>query len=195
MKVCILSGSPRKLSNSLRFSKALANSFQKNGNISSIIVDFSKNDIPLLSAGEIDKNRLTVFQQNLLEAMSSAEIVVIVSPEYNWMPSAELINFLNCMTSNDFRTMWHNKIFAICGVSNGRGGRLPCIQLTNVLNKILGFMNYSGFVAPRSFESHFTPEYITEDGFVLENSKFENNLNQFVIYIIALTKKWNFNHE
>ena len=151
MKVCIISGSPRKNSNSKKLSLAIKLLAESVG-FSAVVIDFAEYDIPFMAQGKVELSNLTGFQHSIVKEMTDAKLIFIVSPEYNWMPSAELVNFLHQMGDIPFASMWKDKTFAMAGVSNGRGGRFPCVQLTYVINKICGFMGFESVVSPRSFE-------------------------------------------
>lgn len=188
MNIAIVSGSPRKNSNSLRLSKALQRLSEGAGHHVSLI-DFSEYDIPLMVQGKVDPSNLSDFQNRLKTAFESSSLIFIVSPEYNWMPSAELVNFFHQMGDKPFANMWKDKVFAIAGVSNGRGGRFPCVQIGYVLNKICGFMGFESIVSPRSFEAQFTQLALDENGNALGNDEFETGLNRFWSYAKNLNHK------
>lgn len=188
MKVCILSGSPGENSNTIKISKAIYNKLSAIAAVE--IVDFSKSDIPLSGHGNVNISQLTVFQKHLYQSMSEAELVFIISPEYNWMPSAEIINFINQMADKPFSSMWDNKVFALAGVSNGRGGKMPIVQLLTMLSKVLGFMNFNSIISPRPFESQFTQLALDEEGNSLGNTEFDKGLNFFIETAIKFNKRW-----
>lgn len=190
MNVFIISGSPRKNSNSKKLSLALQR-LSENAGLTASLIDFSEYDLPLMVHGKVDINNLSPFQNRLYQSMSSADLIYIVSPEYNWMPSAELVNFLHQMGDKPFAAMWKDKLFAIAGSSNGRGGRFPCVQLTYVINKICGFMGFESVVSPRSFESQFTQNSLDENGHSLGNEEYDKGLDLFFNFALGLAKKLN----
>ncbi len=144
-----------------------------------------------MANGDLDENNLTPFQQHLKDSMAAASLIFIISPEYNWMPSAELINFIHQMTDRPYEKMWSNKVFAIAGSSNGRGGKFPTVQLTYVLNKINSVMHYDSIVVPRVFESQFTQKALDENGQSLGNEEYDKGLNLFVDVALKTAKRWN----
>jgi chromate reductase len=189
MNISIISGSPRKNSNSLRLAKALQRLSVQGGHEAAVI-DFSTYDIPLMVHGKVDPGNLTAFQNNLKNAFENASLIFLVSPEYNWLPSAELVNFFHQMGDKPFANMWKDKVFAVAGVSNGRGGRFPCVQIGYVLNKICGFMGFESVVSPRNFESHFTPAVLDENGNSLGNDEFDQGLERFWSFAYKLNQKF-----
>lgn len=139
--------------------------------------------------GKVDITNLTPFQYNLYSSMSRANLIFVLSPEYNWMPHAELINFVHQMGDKPFATMWKDKTFAVAGVSNGRGGKLPCIQISYVLNKICGFMGFESFVCPRTFESQFTQNVLDAEGNSLGNIEYDKGLEVYINFAVSMANK------
>src|SRR5690606_7319636 len=124
--ITILSGSPRKNSITSRVAKAIQLYVQSvDPQIEVHIIDFYGFDIPGMNQGDMDPHHLSPWQQNLFDKATASELIFVLSPEYNWFPSAEIIQMIHQMTSRAYQTMWNNKVFATCGVSNGRGGRMP----------------------------------------------------------------------
>ncbi len=191
MNICIISGSPRKNSNSLKVAKAIEIAAKGKGIEEIYLVKFDEYDIPLMANGDLDENNLTQFQQQLKDSMDAASLIFIISPEYNWMPSAELINFIHQMTDRPYASMWSDKVFAIAGSSNGRGGKFPTVQLTYVLNKINSVMHYDSIVVPRVFESQFTQKALDENGQSLGNEEYDKGLNLFVDVALKTATRWN----
>ncbi len=187
MKVTILSGSARQFSTTIRLANAINNRFNEN---EVQLIDFYKYDIPNFNQNGIDFNNLTDFQKNLYNSMSSSKLIFILTPEYNWMPSAEIIQFVNQMTSKEYNDMWNNKVFAFAGVSSGRGGRIPAIQLSNMVNKILNVFNYESMVSAKIFESQFTLEALSAEGESLGNTQFDKGLDDFINYSIKMAERF-----
>ncbi len=189
MNIAILSGSPRANSNSLRFSKYLKNLIE-NKNHTAEIVDFHEFDIPSVGRGKIDIANLTTFQGHLTNVWQNAGLVIIVSPEYNWTVNGDLLNALHQLGGKDFAHLFDNKTFAMVGVSSGRGGKVPCLELTSVLNKIISFTNQYSVVSPRIFESHETPINLDADAKSTGNQIYENTVEAFLNYSIAVSNRW-----
>jgi chromate reductase, NAD(P)H dehydrogenase (quinone) len=190
MNITIISTSPRKKSNSLRFSKYIQKLSQTSDNESVELVDFENYDVPFFGQGYIKKDALTDFQQNLITKWEKADLVYIVMPEYNWFPDAELINLLNHLGGKDFAHLFNNKTFALAGVSAGRGGKLPAIEMNMMLGKIINFTNQYSVISPRVYESHETGVNVDENGESTGNQIFENSVKAFVDYSLVIAKRW-----
>lgn len=190
MKVSIISSSPRTQSNSLRVAKAVARVVHTKGEHTVSVVDFAGYDIPLYNQGEIDPDNLTAFQQQLVNAMAGAAVVILVVPEYNWTMPAELANFIHRMGDKPFLDLFNNKVFAFVGVSTGKGGRQPVVQLTYILGKIISFFELDTLVSSKLFESHFTKDALDENGNSLGNIGYDTGLEKFVNYTLRTGKRW-----
>jgi chromate reductase len=185
MKITILSGSPRQNSNTLRFSSAVQK-ILKNAGFESVLIDFARSDIALPSQGKINWEAPSAFQQSIITALSGPGLVFVFTPEYNWMPSADIINFLNQYADKPRLDLFDKKIFAMAGISAGRGGRLPAITLGTAFNKIIGFFNLSSFVTAKIFEAQFVPKVIDVNGELLDNEQFNQGVLDFVHYHLNL---------
>lgn len=188
MNICIISGSPRINSNTIKLAKAIENLAKEHHNLS--LIDFSKYDIPFESQARMEKGKLSDFQQNLYDSMEKAQLIYILSPEYNWMPSAEIVNFFNQMTGKEYTPMWNNKVFALGGVSNGRGGRMPIVHMGTMLNKVLGIMHHQSFICPKYFEAYNTPDHIDEMGNSKGVDAYDKSLNNFVEIPVLFAARW-----
>jgi chromate reductase len=188
--ITILSGSPRKNSNTLRVAKALKQMVAANTEEEVNIIDFNGFDIPSANQGRITKDNLSAWQQNLFTSASASRLVFVLTPEYNWFPSAEIIQMLHAMGGPQFAEMWNHKVFATCGTSNGRGGRMPAIQLGYAINKIISVFNFDSMVSAKIFESQFSDQVLNEDGQSTGNQEYMNGLKVFADYNINVANKW-----
>ncbi len=188
MKIQIQSGSPRKNSLSLRVAKAIQN--HVSAEHSSSVVDFNKYDIPFINAGGVDKEAYTPFQKELIEGWAAAQLVFVISPEYNWFPSAELINTIHQLGSSEYQHLFDNKVFAFVGVSIGRGGRIPAMQLTTIYNKLFNVFSTHAISSGKTFESQFTNKVLDENGNSLGNTEYNKGLSDFIEYSIKLSQRW-----
>ncbi len=188
MNIQIQSGSPQPNSQSLRVSKAIQK--QTEGSHTTTLVDFNAYDIPFMNAGKVIKGAYTPFQKQLIEGWEAAQLVVVVSPEYNWFPSAELVNTIHQLGSRDYKHLFDNKVFAFVGVSNGRGGRIPTMQLTTIYNKLINVFSTNAISSGKTFESQFTPKVLDENGNSLGNEEYDKGLKAFVDYSINLAQRW-----
>jgi chromate reductase len=190
MNITIISGSARANNNTLRVAKALQKKIELlNHNVS--IVDFTDYDLPLINQGKINPVSLSNFQSSLIQNWRNANLVITISPEYNWSSTPELLNMYNAVGTNDFIDLFNLKTFAFVGVSTGKGGKMPCLQLIQVVGKLVSFSNSHSIISPKIFESHFTKEVLDENGNVLGNEMFEKGLNDFINYNLFIADKWN----
>jgi chromate reductase, NAD(P)H dehydrogenase (quinone) len=188
--ITILSGSPRNPSNTLRVSKAIEKELLKQG-YETALIDFKDYDLPNLNQKDIELDNLSGFQQALIDNMRKPGLVFICTPEYNWLPSSELINMINQLAGGKTLNMFDNKVFALAGISAGRGGRYPAIVLSSALNKIIGYFGLKSFVSGKIFEAQFVPKVISLEGDLLHNEEFNNGLKGFVQYSIEIAENWN----
>lgn len=181
MKVAILSGTSRKGNNTLRVAKAIHGLHSAHNNEVSI-VDFRQYDLPFFNGEPIDEANPTPFQKKLLDTWGDADLVYILSPEYNWLISPELANMANHYSGKDHKYLYDNKVFAFVGVSSGIGGRLPTMQLSSVLEKLIFFLGGQSVCSPNKYESHYTPQELDEDGQFIKDSGYKHRLQSFVNY-------------
>jgi chromate reductase len=190
MNIAIIATSPRKNSNSLRFSNYLQKIAQNTGYENVTVVDFHYFDIPSVGRGTINKEALTDFQSELLSAWTAADLVFFITPEYNFTVNGDLLNALHQLGSKDFVYLFHDKVFALAGVSSGRGGKTPCLELTTVINKIINFSHQYSVVSPRIFESHETHKNLDDKADSTGNKVYEDGVKAFLDYSLEVTKRW-----
>ncbi len=190
--ITILSGSARKNSNTLRVANALKNNILNEVPSELVkVIDFNGFDIPSINQGNINPDALTAWQTELFGAMKDASLIFVLTPEYNWFPSAEIIQVIHTFGDTPFAAAWENKVFATCGVSNGRGGRMPAVQLSYAINKIISVFNFESVVSARMFESQFTHNALGEKGESTGNIEYDRGMNAFVNYNLKLNKRLN----
>tara|TARA_B100001057_G_scaffold387372_1_gene394527 strand:+ start:936 stop:1505 length:570 start_codon:yes stop_codon:yes gene_type:complete len=188
MKVCILSGSARKNNNTIRVAKAISNHFAD-----SVIVDFQDYDLPNFNQLSISKENLSEFQFKLINSIEKSDLLFVVSPEYNWFPTAEIINTIHQLAQKDYIHIFDRKVIATVGVSAGRGGRMPAVQLVTVMNKIIGFFNLESITSANTFEVQEVTKCIDSNGFLLDNEHFNKGLSSFVNYSLKVAERWHLN--
>lgn len=181
--ICILSGSARINSNTLKVSKALAKLCDKHGQKSKII-DFAGYDVPNYNQ-HFDPENLSAWQNNAAEAMASASHIVWVSPEYNWMPTAEVMQFINRFANKKLLKLWDQKVFATVGLSSGIGGRVPAVTMKSVLDKVIDFLEVQSRTIAAIQEVHFVPQVMDEEGELLGNEFFNKSFEDFVKKVLA----------
>lgn len=189
MKIAIISGSPRKESNSIKVARYLKSLFSAQESEVSFF-DFEEIDIPMVGRGSLEKENLTDFQQKLLKVWGEADLVVFAIPEYNWMTSGEFINMLHQVGTKPFAHLFHQKVFALVGVSSGRGGRRPCLEMTIMINKLISFLNQYSVISPKLFESHETGKNLDADGNSTGNEIYEKGMADFVNYTLKIARQW-----
>ncbi len=185
MEIAILSGSSRPHNKTMRLAKAILKIIPESN-----IVDFTEYDIPFPNKGGVDSNNLTLFQSELLTTIEKSNLVFVLTPEYNWFPSAELINMVHQLATREHIHIFNNKVFAFCGVSSGAGGRIPTIQLGNMFDKILNVFNMDSITSPKKFEARFIASVLDEEGNSLGNDEFDNGLKDFVSYSLKVAERW-----
>ena len=190
MKTVIISTSPRKNSNSIRVANYLKSVLREEGGSDASIVSFEEVDIPMVGRGDLEKDNLTSFQHQLVRTWGEADLVFFVVPEYNWSTSGELINALHQLGSDDFGQLFENKVFAFVGVSSGRGGRRPCLEIGIMVNKLISFLNKVSVVSPKLFESHESGKNVDETGRSVGNSVYEKGVRDFVHYTLKIAHRW-----
>jgi chromate reductase len=186
--IAILNGSSRTNSNTAKVGKAIKRILQEHNVPADQIYmpDFTLYDIPFNNGGRIHPGQLSPFQQSVFDAFDKAELIFILSPEYNWFPTAEIINLINQFGTRDFASLWNGKIFATCGISSGRGGRIPAVQMSYVINKLINVMDLHSIVSAKMFESQFTPQVLDVDGNSLGNAEYDKGLEKYVTYNLTL---------
>ncbi len=189
MNIAILSGSARADNNTLRVGKAIQKRLIQLGHDVSL-VDFRQYDIPLINQGGVSEELFTPFQQQLSGAMLTANAIILITPEYNWSTTPEILNFLHRFGDRSLSPLFHEKVFATVGVSTGKGGKAPALHLHTILNKIISFTDLNSFVSSKIFESHFTKEVLDEEGNSLGNERFDYGLDDFINYTLRMTERW-----
>lgn len=185
MKVGIISGSARKRNNTLRVAKAIKKEIGE-----ASILDFQEYDIPNFNDESIKPGFESSFQKSFISMMEECDLVFFLTPEYNWFPSAESINIIHTFANNHYKHLFDNKVITTIGVSAGRGGRMPAIQLGYVLNKVISFFGLDSVVSPKKFEAQEVLNCIDEDGNLLEVENFNKGFKDFVSYSLKLAKRW-----
>jgi len=185
MNIAIISGSSRINNKTIRLAKAIRQILPK-----AQIVNFAEYDIPFPNKGGVDPNNLTPFQATLLSAFKQSQLIFVLTPEYNWFPSAELVNMVHQLANQQHIDIFNNKVFAFCGVSTGAGGRVPTIQLSTMFDKILNVFNLDSMTSSKKFEARFIAEALDENGNSLGNTEFDKGLNDFLNYTLKVAERW-----
>lgn len=190
MKITLISTSSRKNSNSLRFVSYMRNLLASEGQHEVSIVSFEDYDIPYVGQGSVKKDALTPFQSELIGAWESADLVLFAMPEYNWTAPPQATNTIHQLGGPGFKHLFDNKVFAMVGISNGRGGRQPALDMTTVVNKIISFTNSYSIISPKLYESHETDKNIDENGHFYGHEVYERTAKAFLDYTLNVAQRW-----
>jgi len=189
MKVLVLSTSPRA-GLTLRFSQYLVRLLtETHPDLKVSLIDFREFDLRPSGKGNFP-DQDSPFQQNLLKQWAEARLIVFCSPEYNWTASAETFILLERMGSRTYRDFFDNKVFAVAGVSSGRGGRQPALDISRVLSKIIGFLGTESVVSSKILEIHEVGQNLNEQAQSTGSTVFEDGMRNFVRYNLRLTRRW-----
>ncbi|WP_375446788.1 NAD(P)H-dependent oxidoreductase [uncultured Fibrella sp.] len=190
MKIAIISTSPRANSNTLRFCKFIQHVLEESGQHEVTIIDFVNYDLPFVGTAWVKPDTLTLFQQTLVTAWGDADVVFFASPEYNWTATPQIINAFNTLGGPAFKHLFENKVFAMAGTSNGRGGRQPALDMTTVLNKVISFTNSYSVVSPKIYESHETDKNLDADGLFIGHEVYDRTARAFIDYTLIVAQRW-----
>lgn len=190
MKITLISTSSRKNSNSLRFVSYLRHILEEEAQHEVSIVTFEHYDIPFVGQGSIKPDQLTPFQQEFLGSWESADLVLFAMPEYNWTAPPQATNAIHQLGGPSFKHLFENKVFSMAGVSIGRGGRQPALDMTTVMNKVISFTNSYSIVSPKLYESHETGTNLDEEGQFIGHNTYEQTVRAFLAYTLNVAHRW-----
>ena len=190
MKITLIATSSRKNSNSLRFVTYLRHLLAEEGQHEVTILDFEHYDIPFVGQGAVKKDALTPFQTQLISAWEAADLVLFAMPEYNWTAPPQATNLIHQLGGPVFKHLFENKVFAMVGISNGRGGRQPALDMTTVVNKLISFTNSYSIVSPKLYESHETDKNLDEYGHFVGHEVYERTAKAFLHYTLNVAQRW-----
>lgn len=185
MNTTIISGSARPKNNTLRAAKAIQKLIA-----GSTLIDYTAYDLPNFNGDTSNTIGSTPWQKELLSGIEKADLLIILTPEYNWFPTAEIINTVHQLGTAKHAAIFDNKVVAFVGVSAGRGGRMPTVQLSYVFNKVFNFFNLDSITSPKGFEAQEITACVDIDGELLNNQAFNTGLKQFVNYSIKVAQRW-----
>lgn len=188
MEICIISGSARANNNTHRVSLAIEKLLKQEHSVT--VIDFKEYDIPSLAQGGLKVNALSKFQDSLIQALQKAQVVLMVSPEYNWSATPEILNMLNLIPNKPFDLILNEKVFGFVGVSTGKGGKVPALQMMQIVQKLISFGNHDSIVSARIFEAHFVKEVLDDKGNSLGNPLFDKGLSDFCSYTLRIAQRW-----
>lgn len=187
MRIAIISGSARENNNTIRVAKAIKRLHHEH---EVQVVDFAAYDIPWINQASLIPEQLSDFQQKLVNTMDNASIIYIITPEYNWSTTPEILNWLHRFGDKNWKHLFNEKVFALVGVSTGKGGKAPVLHLVGILHKIISFLNLDSVISPKIFESHYTKQVLDEEGNSTGNVEYDNGLQTFTDYTLRVAKRW-----
>jgi chromate reductase, NAD(P)H dehydrogenase (quinone) len=191
MNILIVSASPRQNSLTFRFSQYFQNVLQARPETNRVsVVDFDAFDIPTIGKGNFKRNAFSPFQEKLISEWEQADLIFLCSPEYNWTANAELLILFDRIGSDEFRHLFHDKVFASVGVSSGRGGRQPALDINKVLSKVISFLDAFSIISPKILEVHEASKNLNEEAEFIGQPAFEAAVRNFVDYSLLLNQRW-----
>jgi chromate reductase len=190
MHIALIATSSRPNSNSLRFVNYLNQLLSESNQHTVQIVTYEHYDIPFVGQGNLNPAALTPFQQELTTAWAAADLIVFALPEYNWTAPAQATNAIHQLGTPAFKHLFADKVFAMAGISNGRGGRQPALDMGTVVNKLISFTNSYSIVSPKLYESHETDKNLDVDGQFIGHEVYERTVRSFVDYTLTVAQRW-----
>ncbi len=135
MNIAVISGSMRPQSQSLKVTNWLADHLRELG-INADVLDLDELDLPRYDdSGELSDN-----VEKLLGVLNECDAAVFVSPEWNGMMSYGLINMQHYLG----KQLAHKPVM-LAGVSSGRGGHYPLMQM-----RTMGYKNNQYVISPEA---------------------------------------------
>ena len=135
MKFVIVSGSMRGNSQSLKVSNWLSTHAEKL-QIESEVIDLNTAGLPEYDGGDSSDD----VSKKVLGSLESSDAAILVSPEWNGTMSHGLANLLVTLG----KQLAHKPVMLV-GVSSGRGGHYPLIQMRNI-----GYKNSKIVISPEN---------------------------------------------
>ncbi len=126
MKIGLISGSHRKLSQSTKVGKYCQTILESKGITDSFLFDLGVNPLPIWDSNMWEKeSEIKTYWKNISTELISADGYIIICPEYSGMASPALKNLFLFFGSNDLA----HKPGLIITVSSGIGGSYPNSEL------------------------------------------------------------------
>ncbi len=180
MRIAIISASPRPDSGSVKVANYLQQKFADKDE-EAVLYSFEGFTIRSIGEGYLQPEELSEQQNDLVQIIDAAEIVVWVVPEYNRSVPAELVSFLHHFGAIPYvPQIWTDKLHAFTSVSSGVGGRGAldyCFRVFNYLIRMLSGKNT--LVSPYAFQAMNTDKQFENMEFIGEES-FEKSADKFV---------------
>ncbi|MCW7492731.1 NAD(P)H-dependent oxidoreductase [Leptospira sp. 2 VSF19] len=181
MKICLIAGSHRKNSQTLKVGKFLAEILKSKG-IEITLFDLGGNPLPLWEPTMWEKDSdIKKFWLEYSEGLGSADAYVFLSPEYAGMASPALKNFFLYLTGSDIS----HKPGLIITVSSGMGGSYPNAELRMSSYKNTRIVYLPDHVIVRHVESVLNSENPENKDDEYIRSRLTYTLNVLVEYAKA----------
>ncbi|WP_071458479.1 NADPH-dependent FMN reductase [Bacillus massilinigeriensis] len=157
MNLLVINGSPRKLGRTTKLTKWMSQNYQTN------LLDLSELTLPIFNGEEETRNHTDV--QKALDAIKSADAIILATPEYHGSMSGALKNALDFIDNSYFI---HKPValLAVCG--GGKGG-------INALNSVRTVAR-ALYANVLSKQLALDPGNMTEQGELLEPAKTNMDL-------------------
>lgn len=182
MKICIVVGSHRKNSQSLKVGKFLTKTLETKG-IETLLFDLGGKPLPLWEPAMWEKeSEIKKFWLEYSAGFASADAYVFLSPEYAGMASPALKNFFLYLTGGDIS----HKPGLIITVSSGMGGSYPIAELRMSSYKNTRIVYIPDHVIVRHVESVLNSELPEGKDDEYIRTRLNYTLNVLVEYAKAL---------
>lgn len=168
-KITILYGAIREGRQSIRAAKALHNALLQSGKADVTFIDIKDYNLPVMEARLKDMQNPPESLLTISKALSEADGIVLVTPEYNNSYSGALKNTVDYFTKE-----WAKKPIGICCSSDGRLGGVNASNLLQLL--VLGI---GAFPMPYKLLVAELPKVLDEEGKSLTEI-VQKNLDRFV---------------
>ncbi len=128
LKITILYGAIREGRLSIRAARALEKALKESGKAEVTFIDIKTYNLPVMEARLFEMKNPSASLLEISNALSSADGIVLVSPEYNNGYSGALKNTVDYFTKE-----WSHKPIGIVAGSNGRMGGINASNMMQLL--------------------------------------------------------------
>ncbi len=182
MNVCILSGGQRKKSNSLKVADYISSQLNK-FEIQPQILDMNSVEVDIWSEEFWVQNSNENKQwQTISNQLKQTDAFIIIAPEYAGMVPPRLKNFLLKCNGTEVG----NKPVLLIGISSGRGGTYPLIELRSNAFKNNFMCVIPQSVIVRKVDECFNLEIPENDNDEVSRNLIAYSLKHLVAYADAL---------
>lgn len=154
------------------------------------VANFEFFDFPFPGKERLNRKKLSVFQQNLVTDWEKADLIFFCLPEYNWTTNGEVLLMLEQLGTITFADLFEEKVFAMIGISSGRGGRMPALEVGKILEKLISFLDRIALVSPKIFEAHEVALNLDSNSKSTGNMVFETAVEDFIAYTVRFYNRW-----